>query len=221
MAIRYVAGISWPRSGHHLMERLLRSYFGPDFVYCDFYPEARDCCRVFPCNRPNVHFSKNHDFGSSAVPKPGIPYLIQYRGVMAAAVSDFELYLRSGEPDTPERFEHFATVRARGWGEFVRKWVDNGDGLERCILRYEDLTADPMECMATVIRFFSPSTEVDRDRLNKVLASIPHQLVTKSDELWIGEAGVKQFRRVEDFRFYDADLFQRIEAVAESVRKPK
>lgn len=221
MVVRYVAGVSLPRSGHHLVQRLVQRYFGPELVYCDFYPKDRDCCRTFPCTRTNVRFSKNHDFESAAVPVPDVPYLIQYRGVIAAAVSDYELnlHVQTGKPDTPERFEQFATTKARVWGQFVKKWVDTDSGLERCILRYEDLTAEPEKWMSNVVRFFSPSTEIDTDRLRSVINSAQHQMITKSDEIWKNDAGVKQFRRVEEFRFYDRDLFRRIEAVAEDARR--
>jgi len=59
--LRYVAGVSWPRSGHHLLQRLLQSYF-PSLLYCDFYGAETDCCKRIPCSRPKVGFSKSHDF---------------------------------------------------------------------------------------------------------------------------------------------------------------
>ena len=74
----YVVGISWPRSGHHMLLRLLKLYFGPSFGYCSLYgdrpehPEVPQCCRCVPCtNAGKINFSKNHDFDLSPV--------IQYR----------------------------------------------------------------------------------------------------------------------------------------------
>ena len=217
--IRYVAGVSWPRSGHHLVQRLLQEYFGPDFVYCEFYDPELDCCRVFPCTRSRVHFSKNHDRDLSGVMTAGLPYLIQYRSAAAAAVSDFELHLRDGHSDTAREFETFALHRARRWGKFVSKWVDGSDGLERLIVRYEHLTEDPLGTMAPIIQFFSPDVAVDRDKLTHTIATIPAIQITKIDEQWIEKAGVQSPRQVEDFRFYDLDLFRRIETVAQKSRR--
>ena len=219
LKVRYVAGVSWPRSGHHLVQRLLHEYFGPDFVHCEFYDPKLDCCRVFPCTRSRVHFSKTHDRDLSGSMSAGVPYLVQYRSAAAAAVSDFELHLRDGHPDTAREFETFALHRAHRWGKFVSKWVDGSDGLERLIVRYEHLTEDPLGTMASVIQFFSPDVAVDRGKLTHTITTIPAIQITKIDEQWIENAGVQSPRRVEDFRFYDFDLFQRIETVAQISRR--
>jgi hypothetical protein len=75
--LRYVAGVSWPRSGHHLLVRMLKSYFGKVFEYCEFY-EPQQCCKQFPCARRGVvHFSKNHDFDGTANRLRDVPLIIQ------------------------------------------------------------------------------------------------------------------------------------------------
>ena len=212
--IRYVAGISWPRSGHHVVQRLLQAYFGPEFVYCAFYdPNNHLCCRTFPCTRGNVHFSKNHHF-SGEMPATGVPHLIQYRAPAASIISNFELHLTTGTPDTAEEFERFATAWAHEWGLFVAKWVDADLGVERHILRYEDLTANPVERMAEVVRFFSPNAIVDRGRLTELITGENHQSVDKTGERWVFKAGVREQRQPEAFRYYTPGLFAEIEAVA-------
>ena len=91
--------------------------------------------------------------------------------------------------------------------------------MERLIIRYEDLTADPLGTMAPVIQFFAPDAAVDPDRLAHAIATAQAQKVTKIDEQWIENAGVQSRRRIEDFRFYDLDLFCGIEAIAERSRR--
>ena len=73
--------------------------------------------------------------------------------------------------------------------------------------------------MASVIQFFSPDVAVDRDKLTHTIATISAIQITRIDEQWIEKAGVQSPRRVEDFRFYDLDLFRRIETVAQKSRR--
>lgn len=212
--IRYVAGISWPRSGHHVVQRLLQAYFGPEFVYCAFYESNnRLCCRTFPCSRGDVHFSKNHDF-SGETPAPGVPHFIQYRAPAQSIISSFELHLTTGRPDTIEEFERFAMAWAHQWGVFVAKWVDADLEVERHILRYEDFVANSAERMAEVVRFFAPNAVVDRGRLTELVTGEYHQFVDKTVERWVFNAGIREQRQLESFRYYTPGLFAEIEAVA-------
>ena len=55
--------------------------------------------------------------------------------------------------------------------------------------------------------------------LTHTIATIPAIQITKIDEQWIEKAGVQSPRQVEDFRFYDLDLFRRIETVAQKSRR--
>ena len=51
--------ISFPRSGQHLTEKVLKvicSYFNQPYSYCEFY----NCCRTIPCKK-KYRFMKNHD----------------------------------------------------------------------------------------------------------------------------------------------------------------
>lgn len=215
MSLRYVAGVSLPRSGHHLIARLLGRYFGTDFLYCSFYDNP-DCCRTFPCSRPEVNYSKSHDFNDEAKLDVGVPLLVQYRDVVPATISDFELYLRSGKEDTKAVFEQFAMTKARMWGEFVAKWVDGDAAGERLIIAYEDLTGDPDNALRSAITFCGG--DVDEDRLCGFAASERRNIVTKSGAHWVEGAGVANHRRIEEFRFYDDELFQRMRERAAQVR---
>lgn len=220
MTLRYVAGISFPRSGHHLLVRLLNRYFheieGARFVYCDFYPPERDCCRIFPCSRNGVTFSKNHDFGGAANADVDVPQLVQYREFLPAVVSDFELFVR-GKPDTASAFRGFATTKARMWGEFVTKWVDADFSGERLVIPYEDLTRDPVAWLGQAVTLFGGT--VDRGVLEEVVRSEQAQAVTSGGEVWTANAGVVNTRRVQDFRFYDAAVFELVQAQADDARR--
>ena len=203
------------------MHRLALSYFGNDFNYCLFYPtDNPDCCRTFPCIRPGVKFSKNHDFDLSGRILPDVPYLVQHRSFMPATVSDFELYLLDGGADTKESFKEFALIRTDGWAGFMAKWVDSRIKFERLLVGYEDFVSDPQGTMRRVIPFFAPDETPDEGRLVQIVKNETHVAVTKQGgEEWTANAGVKAFRKVEAFRFYDAGLFRELESIAQEKRR--
>jgi hypothetical protein len=156
---RYVAGVSWPRSGHHLAVNVLKEYFGVNFSYCEFYT-PKDCCRAFPCvRRDSVKFSKNHDFHLRAPISDSSPYLIQYRAFLPSVVSAYEMFVAQGQPDTPDSFENFATSVSGMYNAFLERWVfGTHSPRERLVLRYEEITSDGgVHFIALMIRFFAPN----------------------------------------------------------------
>lgn len=202
------------------MHRLLLSYFGTDFKYCLFYPDDPGCCSSFPCQRMGINFTKNHDFDLSGRIAPEIPYLVQYRSLMLATVSDFELYLLDGGEDTKESFQEFARIRADGWAGFMAKWVDASFSSERLLVRYEDLVSDATAILRRVIPFFSPNEVPDERRMASVIENEAYVAVTKqAGEDWKLRAGVKAFRKAEAFRFYDEEFFYELEMSAEKMRR--
>lgn len=220
VGIRYVAGVSWPRSGHHLMERLAQKYFGDGFKYCPFYHlGAGACCQAFPCTRSGVSFTKNHDFGLTNAILPEVPYLVQYRSLALTAISGFELFLLDGGQDTPESFHAFAREWADGWALFMAKWVDVRIPAERLSISYETLVSDPHSALRLAIPFFSPGTTPDEQRLAHVIETEYHVDVTKAGAKWNLNAGVKAFRDPKSFRFYDSAFFSELEAYAEEKRR--
>jgi hypothetical protein len=77
--IGYFQGVSWERSGHHLLERILIAYFGDEFGYCEHY-SPDDCCKSVPCLKAGtINLSKNHDMKSIVPIVDGVKYIIQYR----------------------------------------------------------------------------------------------------------------------------------------------
>ncbi|WP_217577100.1 hypothetical protein [Mesorhizobium sp. GbtcB19] len=202
------------------MHRLALAYFGGDFRYCLFYTSDPACCGSAPCTRRGMNFTKNHDFDLSVPILPDVPYLIQCRSLTPATISDFELYLLDGAEDTKESFQEFARIRAEGWAAFMAKWVDSPVRFERLLVRYEDLVADPHRAFGAAVRFFAPGAKPDQARLARVIEGETHVAVTKQDgEKWTEKAGVKAFRKVESFRFYDAGFFNELESVAQERRR--
>lgn len=210
--LRYVAGVSWPRSGHHLLVRFFDSYFGRRFLYCDFYPPETDCCRSFPCKwQDRITFSKNHDFELGITRTADVPYLVQYRTFWPSVVSNYELFLLAGQEDSKELFQLFARDRLPAYLGFHEKWIEQPEPERMLIIKYEDLVADPFQHLVSVVRYCSPTEFVNLNRIAATIASIAAQTIIDRRDVILPEAGIVSPRKVEKFRYYDADFFAALE----------
>lgn len=201
-SIEYVAGVSWPRSGHHFLANFLGAYFGEQFGYCEVYT-SEDCCKSFPCARPEINFSKNHDFDLALEKLQDQKYLVQYRDFLPSVVSNFSLYLRQGKPDTSKTFKAFARKQAKRYSKFVSKWVAS-EMPNRLTLKYEDVVAEPSKEFVRAVKYFAPLQPVNHRKVDQLVNS----------KLGPQRMGVRDLRVVEDFRYYDAGLFAELAAAA-------
>jgi len=214
----YVANVSLPRSGHHLFVRMLRLYFGPRFGYCEVYgPNAKPrCCGQFPCARPGrISTSKNHDFGLKSVLPDDVPVIVQIRQPLQALVSEFELHVANGNPDTAEEFEGFATHRVDRFRKFFAKWVE-APIERRVVIWYEDLCNDAVDTFARAAALFG-ETSIDRPRAVQAFASLPQVTVADGRVNVVTGTGIREGRDVTAFRFYDRGMF---EALAQRAGQP-
>jgi len=217
--INYVVGVSWPRSGHHLLTRLLQGYIGPRFVYCPTYSKAKgqnfksDCCNNSLCpNRGEVHYCKNHDF-KWVVPKvPGTRYLIQYREFLPSVVSNFELHIRNGNEDTADSFKKFSQPQAKNYRRFLEKWIQSKDtDIEKLVVRYEDLVKDTEGVLVKVLTFFGLGENINRERLRGLIETAEKIHVAGKGVEKIKDHGVKDARKIEDFRYYSPEWFSQLD----------
>ncbi len=211
--LHYVCGVSFPRSGHHLLVRILRGYFGEGFVYCEFYKKDKDCCRESPCVRTNAtHFSKNHDYDASVVVKPGHTYLVQYRKFQDSLVSDFELHVRHIGIDTADEFREFAEWKLASYKLFMHRWATvEVSNTQTALLSYEHLTSDPMGVMQKILPLFAPGNPIDQNHLASVIANTSQVTVNEGRKIEATQKGVMASRDVQAFRYYDAVLFEKLE----------
>ncbi len=202
----YVIGVSWPRSGHHLLARLLRLYIGPTFTYCGFYGQA-GCCGQAPCSRAgDIRYSKNHDFDGALPQDASRCYLIQTRAFTPSVVSNFELYLREGGQDDAASFARFASAQFTAYRAFQDKWVQSGFARSQTVIPYEALLRDPAGALAYALSSFGDSTP-DPDRLRAAIAHVDGEEVAERRITPRPRTGVHAPRDVTQFRHYDAHLF--------------
>ncbi|SHI07370.1 hypothetical protein [Marivita hallyeonensis] len=202
----YVIGVSWPRSGHHLLARLLRLYFGPTFTYCGFYGQA-GCCGKAPCARAGeIRYSKNHDFDGTLPQDPSRRYLIQTRAFAPSVVSNFELYLREGGRDDAQSFARFASAQFAAYRAFQGKWVTSAFGRAQTVIPYEALIRDPARALSAALDAFG-ETPPDMARVQAAIARVDGEEVAHRRIRPRPGTGVHAPRDVTQFRHYDARVF--------------
>jgi len=216
--MRYVMGVSWPRSGHHMLVRLLSLYFGPAFRYCEFHvghpthPDIDHCCRTAPCHhRDRIHFTKNHDFDLTLPQNPNQPYIIQYRDFAHSVVSEFETAVRAGGIDDLGAFRHHVSRQVGSYRGFINKWVTSDFACGQLVLRYEAVLANPQEMLKRVLRLFEPNTEPDLAKIAHAVANVDGQKIERKEARRLVRSGVHAERNLQEFRYYDPALFDQID----------
>ncbi|MDQ3774924.1 MAG: hypothetical protein M3461_11455 [Pseudomonadota bacterium] len=153
--------MSFPRSGHTLLIRLLLAYFGSGFNYCEFY----NGCRSWTCRRPLSNFQKCHDLRLDTPQRPDLRYIIQIRHPWPAIVSQFRLKLaRCSVEDTMESWERHRRKQLPYYSGFVARWALAGQGLQRVLVPYHRLVDRPVDMFAEIARLFANKVDVDRVR---------------------------------------------------------
>jgi glycosyltransferase involved in cell wall biosynthesis len=206
--LEYFCGVSWPRSGHHLLVRILSAYFGERFGYCGYY-SPKDCCRNVPCERAGaINLSKNHDRNSVVPILDGEKYLIQYREFCPSVVSDYELYVRNKGKDSKRRFRKFAKKELENYHTFMQRWA-TAESANAVYVRiaYERLTRFPVETLESTISLFAPKEPLNREKL-AVSIETADQITIKDKARHVdAQKGVHASRDIRSFRHYDEEFF--------------
>lgn len=202
-----VIGVSWPRSGHHMLVRLLTLYFGPGFGYCDFYggkPRVagiETCCGRTPCiHAERIKLTKSHDFDLDLPQIPGQKYLIQYRAFAPSVVSNFELFVRNGGEDSMMSFHDFASSEFTRYLGFVERWVRSDFAKDQLVLDYSTFLADPQAELARTIAFVDPADPLDAGRIARAIERVDGQEVKEGKVTDLRGAGIHAERSLDDFR---------------------
>lgn len=148
--IRRTECMTYPRSGHHLLEGLLRPIYGSDFHYSEFYEDDRHLD-----THPETNVQKNHDFGLTARnDKDDRQYIVQVRTPIESLTSYYLFEYRNQEK-TKASWEAFAMTQAVVWADFYTKWVVEPCPRPRLVLKYSDLVWKPRETLARVAEFLT------------------------------------------------------------------
>lgn len=200
-------GVSWPRSGHHLLVRLLQAVLGEAFGYCQHYHTSAACCGRLPCTRPDIHLSKSHDFTGDLPRDPCRHHLVQWRDFLPSVVSDFELVVRGGGEDSRAAFLDHASHRFGAWAAFRARWVEWGEAQGQLVLRYEDLVADPGRALGRMLAALAPGMDVSPARIAAATARVDGERIERGCVERLTGAGVHAPRDVTAFRHYEPESF--------------
>lgn len=176
--LRTVTVETFPRSGHHLLERLMSSYWGDAFKYCETY-------RMDVLG--NHNFIKSHDFKLEDKPNTEI-VVVQYRACYPALCSMFQLDIKQGyKKGIKEEWDLFLPQKITFWKCFVRKWLQ-GYAADYYI-PYDQLCINPARVMKTLIRMQAYDHQIDEAKLKEIC----------------GEAHPPRHPKDWDFRFYNPE----------------
>jgi hypothetical protein len=163
----HVVGVSMPRSGHHLLEMILKNTLEDKYSYCEFYEKG--CCKSIPCKsqaktkgRHKLFLQKSHDFNFvDEIVIPGTFRVVQYRHPVPRSLSNYELYLMNGYEDNIRTFRNFLADEALYFCKFYKKWIKTSSS-KLFTLTYEELTADPLRALLGFFRYIKFPTNLDQ-----------------------------------------------------------
>lgn len=216
-----IIGVSWPRSGHHMLVRLLQIYFGPEFGYCDFYggnpwvDEIDVCCGSIPCKHADrIWLTKSHDFDLDLPQIEGQKYLVQYRDFAPSVVSNFELFVRNGGEDSALSFRIFASGEFTRYLGFMQRWVHSDFASTQLMLNYSTFLSDPQGELSRAVAFIAPDHAVDPDKIAGAIAEVDGQEVKLGRVKTLPKSGVHAKRDLNDFRHYTPMLERELETLS-------
>ena len=174
-----IGGASMPRTGHHFLQRILKSYFDETMGYCSYYSTIdldtfQDCCRNLPCTKYRdsglkVFFQKSHDFNLTDPIDAADFNIVQIREPIARVFSNFELHVR-GNPqnNSLSGFRQFAQREYYYYVAFWAKWITSKP-TKTAVVCYEDLKDESFNAVAGVLQ--AMEWDVDADKLNAAIAA--------------------------------------------------
>lgn len=209
----HLVGASIPRSGHHLLVRLLKELYGGDFGYCEFYTPV-DCCRQVPCARTEgfrLYLQKNHDLDLKlSTDVSGVLYVVQHREPTLGALSDREYVADLGEEErAADRDEYVVWLgkRAAHYVRFYRKWIGRPP-VRSFLVEYEELRSEPARVLAGLLAACglpAPDPAALAGAVARATEKVAPGHVLLSERVF-------RARTLEASRFFDEDLLSAYEA---------
>lgn len=175
-----ILNLTFPRSGHHFLVRILKQYFKDKLKYCEYYSAINQCgCfggenpRNVLCTRPETNFQKHHDFDRLftkprlfVVPKTlNRKYLILYRKKWNALISWYEMFLREDSnkvQKTEDGFREFMNFASNFYDKWITKWVKDDKIKNKLIITYNDIIDNTVETLSKVVNFCGEEPDIDK-----------------------------------------------------------
>lgn len=172
--------ISFPRSGQHLFQRLLKhiyNYYGKDFTYCEYY----NCCRIIPCKKKCI-FQKNHDFKLNLKLKLDEKFIILYRKDKIYQLESFFRYdnffhkdnfnanINYEDENIFNSLIKYIEKKSNYYDGFVNKYIKSNQYKQSLIIEYDDFLTEYKDYIKQIILFLNltDSENIDSDVENIV-----------------------------------------------------
>jgi len=150
--------VTFPRSGHHLVVDILQKYYGEEMRYCEMYSH---CSRVW-CTDSSTTHQKTHDFGLDVPTDLDVRYIIQIRNAEDAIASWYKSAIIANW--TNQNWKSFLENGLSFRKRFLDKWIYGPTGHSITIVTYENLIADPLKEIKSIIGY-----PCDDNKLKEVL----------------------------------------------------
>ncbi len=144
MMIHRTRIVTFPRSGHHWLIRLLRHALGDSMIYAEYHQDGGTLE-----NNASFNLQKDHDFDLSTPIVPEFHHLVQIRAFDPAMASWRKLL--EEEKRMPWGLSHFKSIRRPYYDGFRKKWIE-GDVPNRLIVEYEALCQHPVATLTSVLQ---------------------------------------------------------------------
>lgn len=180
--------VSFPRSGQHLVEKILKfccEEHNVEFTYCEFY----SCCSSLPC-KEGKEFSKNHDFildessnlindyRKEVVIDNNTKFLTLYRKDI---ILQLESYYRYNLKVINKKYNYddlllFIKNKKDYYNNFLNKWVNNENNN---ILKvdYYEILENPEKISKKIFKHFFTDVKI-KNKVFKKLTSIKLETYT-------------------------------------------
>ena len=158
---------TFPRSGHHVMQRVCHAYFGDRLHWCDIH-KCGD--QGFIKNPKFCNMEKNHDFDLDVPIRQELQHVIQIRHPIFAIAGWKAMHQREGK--VKRDWRPWCQEKMNFYSKFCTKWLYTSVP-NRLVVPYERLVVDPVKICSKVIEFMlEDPDELDTDRIEKIVAEI-------------------------------------------------
>ena len=164
--------VSFPRSGQHLLERLLKhihNYYNKEFSYCEYYT----CCQKIPCNK-NSLFQKNHDFNLNLKLNINEKFIIIYRKNKIYQLESlfrlnkfrknvFNSNINYKDKETFNNLIRFIKNNSKYYDNFVDKYIKSNKYQQALIIEYDDFLSQYKNYIKKIILFLNLKNDKNID----------------------------------------------------------
>lgn len=159
--------VSFPRSGQHLVEKILKFCYkehNVEFTYCEFY----NCCNSLPCEK-GKEISKNHDFNLDLEMNSDIKYVCLYREDI---ILQLEAYYRfcTGRDKLKYKYKDlldFIKNNTNYYNDFKNKWTNN-KSKNIIKVEYYELLKNPEKMSKKIFKHFLPDVKIKNNVFKKL-----------------------------------------------------